>query len=136
MLILDEILDKGKIAIKYIIGNWCNWNSNWWVDNSVRSMLSFLNLMIILWLILSFLRRKENSTITTTSINSNSNTYWGINMWYKLFWALLLINPVNPQNNAVRWVLLSPGFYKWGNQHLMRKYSAPTLTASKQKVRI
>ena len=50
MLILDEILDKGKIAIKYIIGNWCNWNSNWRVDNSVRSMLSFLNLMIILWL--------------------------------------------------------------------------------------
>ena len=50
MLILDEILDKGKIAIKYIIGNWCNWNSNCRVDNSVRSMLSFLNFMIILWL--------------------------------------------------------------------------------------
>ena len=87
-----------------------------------------ITLMIILWLILSFLRRKENSTITTTSINSNSNTYWGINMWYKLFWALLLINPVNPQNNAVRWVLLSPGFYKWGNQgmeswsHLARSH--------------
>lgn len=48
MLILDEILDKGKIAIKYIIRNWCNWNSNCRVDNSVRSMLSFLNFMIIL----------------------------------------------------------------------------------------
>ena len=87
-----------------------------------------ITLMIILWLILSFLKRKENSTITTTSINSNSNTYWMINMWYKLFWALLLINPVNPQNNAVRWVLLSSGFYKWGNQgmeswsHLARSH--------------
>ena len=50
MLILDEILDKGKIGIIYIIGNWCNWKSNWRVNNSVRSMLSFLNFMITLWL--------------------------------------------------------------------------------------
>ena len=77
---------------------------------------------------LSFLKRKENPTLKTTNSNSNSNTYWMINMWYKLFWALLLVNPVNPQNNALRWVLLSSGFYKWGNQgmenwsHLARSH--------------
>ena len=83
MLILDEILDKGKIAIKYLIGNWCNWNSNWRVDNSVRSMLSFLNLMIILWLC-----NKIHLLLGNTNLSIKGQVC--LQYTFKWFWKIIL----------------------------------------------
>ena len=83
MLILDEILDKGKIAIKYLIGNWCNWNSNWRVGNSVRSMLSFLNLMIILWLC-----NKIHLLLGNTNLSIKGQVC--LQYTFKWFWKIIL----------------------------------------------